>query len=71
MLLAALGSSPELHARNAQREEADWWSRFVREMEAIGCVNIRQAENGEWEFDCPAHAVSKAKALVAKYRARE
>lgn len=66
-MLLSLGSTPEL----AEKREHNWWSDFVREMEAIGCINIRQNDDGEWEFDCPAMNLAKAKKIVAKYKARE
>jgi hypothetical protein len=67
MLLASLGSHPEMHTPPAAD---DWWSKFVAEMKAIGCINIRQNEQGEWDFDCPEQSIEAAKRIVARYRAR-
>jgi hypothetical protein len=48
--------------------EPDWWDRFVREMGALGCVNVRRnLTTGEFEFDCPAEKVQAARAIVKRY----
>lgn len=55
-------------SRSPVTEAADWWARFVREMEAIGCANVRQnPSSGEWEFDCPPERLAQARAIVARY----
>lgn len=59
-------------SRSHEQEATDWWGRFIREMEALGCKNIRQnPETGEWEFDCPAAKLKAARAIVARYATRE
>lgn len=65
-LLAALSS----HASAARVEygEAEWWGSFVREMEAIGCINIRQNADGEFDFDCPQERLEDAKRIVNRYK---
>lgn len=63
-LLAMMGGHTTIAPHRA---EADWWERFVAEMKAIGCRNLRRNEQGEWEYDCPSEKLAEARAIVARY----
>ncbi len=49
-----------------QDRAPEWWAKFVLEMQAIGCVNLRH-ERGEFCFDCLPERLSEAKKIVARY----